>query len=150
MCVGVHTKHLSLEADFKEVDRVHSFWNGEGLPPVGTVCEFFVPCDVLRNAMLWKKELEHGAKVEIIHHYDTGICPVAVFKFEVDFGHMVEQAGEGCFRPIRTTEQIEREERRAGIDQMYLDSKPEGSPPPKLHDALHALWMAGYRKQVKP
>lgn len=124
-------------------------WTGEGLPPVGTVCEFVGPCDVIMDSGAWKKELKIGSRVEIIYHYETGVALVAVFKFEVDFGHMVEQATAGCFRPMRTPEQITEEERTKTIDDMV---KALGMDEPGTAEYIRCglIYDAGYRKQVAP
>lgn len=107
-------------------------WTGEGLPPVGTVCEFIGTTAGLKE---WKecRVVGHDG------HY-------AVINYKNNYsGHL-----PGSFRPIRTPEQIAREERRDGISNMYKDAKEIGEIDgvPTLVQALHALWKAGYRKQV--
>lgn len=78
-------------------------WNGEGLPPVGTICE--VENDVLGGWVRVDKVLAHSA---------VGGSEVAVFQ-RVD---MISYALAGSFRPIRTPEQIAAEEREKAVAEM--------------------------------
>ena len=122
-------------------------WNGEGLPPVGMVCEFKIP-EEFDGVSPWRSELRNGHRVEIIHHYDTGINKCAVFKFKVAFGHLVEQAAADCFRPIRTPEQIAAEEREAEINRMVATAKMLDKG--WARKVCASLYDAGYRKQAAP
>ena len=130
-----------LKADSKE-------WNGEGLPPVGTVCEFRIP-EEFEGVSPWRPELRQGSRVEIIYRYDTGVSEVAAFKFDVAVGCLVEQASAGCFRPIRTPEQIAAEERENDIAEAMKVMAVSG-----VHTSAEACLRiatayvdAGYRKQ---
>ncbi len=127
-------------------------WDGGGLPPVGTVCEFRIP-EEFGDVSLWRQELRNGHMVEIIYHYDSGISKCAVFSFKVDFGHLVEQATADCFRPIRTAEQIAAEEREKAVKELYYTINWSESPDHWSHvsgerkaDYAKAI-EAGYRKQ---
>lgn len=111
-------------------------WSGEGLPPVGTVCEVY-HCD----------EWLQG---EVIAHFQQRAGIVAAYTVEVGsigsgIKHLDSAIGE-CFRPIRTPEQIAAEEREKAIAD--------------IGNLLNCLWAseqeaaafiydAGYRK-VKP
>lgn len=127
-------------------------WTGEGLPPVGTVCEFnggvFAPEDP------WDPDLRVGDQVTIIAHFDGGNGDIlAAFTFRArnpDRGQFyVEQGRWGCFRPLRTPEQIAAEEREKAIDEMAETARKATGFGTNLAD-MEALYDAGYRKQVAP
>lgn len=110
-----------------------SKWNGEGLPPVGTVCELrahklnewgrAVIKFASRNVVVWDWEGEP----EI-----SGLC--------TRYAHEVEM------RQIRTPEQIAAEERDQAIKEMIAGNDHEF-----LQDwAAYVYDILGYRKQVKP
>ena len=108
-------------------------WNGEGLPPVGTVCEMSIGDP---------SEAEWFVGTVVVHiDLDR---PVAVAHNGEDVFHGYAED----FRPIRTTEQIAKQERSKACDKMYgviLDKIPQdrrnnGS------DICEALYDAGYRK----
>lgn len=107
-------------------------WNGEGLPPVGAVCENLFPRG-------------DWVQVIIVAHDHLDGEDRAVFRLEHKqtdsyFGDTVDK-----FRPIRTAEQISAEERAAAIEDMwsvYWQPKPQTAK-----EALGLLWDAGYRKK---
>lgn len=101
-------------------------WNGEGLPPVGTVCE----------ALNGFKE--EWRKVKILDH--EGTVPTAACRDEI--GRLWWSQ---CFRPIRTPEQIAAEERSARICEM---ASVIGAPLCQLTptEIIEKLDDAGYRK----
>ena len=92
-------------------------WSGEGLPPVGVVCEFVDEDDCDIRPPSWPDSLTHGAGVEILAHYaplrDSVL--VAVFAFKIDSGRATAQAMAGCFRPLRTPEQIAADAREQAL-----------------------------------
>lgn len=101
-------------------------WDGVGLPPVGTVCEYndnfaWCACDVVAYA--------NGKVVFTRPDY-----PEAVYVCGCD---------EVSFRPIRTTEQIAAEERRKGIADIAEDL---GN---RIWGVTIQEWLydLGYRKQ---
>ncbi|MFE1817037.1 hypothetical protein [Metapseudomonas otitidis] len=106
-------------------------WTGDGLPPVGVVCEFCTAPDK------WHR-------VEVVAHLDNENGSVsAVFKY-LDRKGWRACAFHGEFRPIRTPEQIAEEERKAAIEEMVAAS-------PVLEKGwcrvvCEALYDAGYRK----
>lgn len=110
-------------------------WSGEGLPPVGTVCEY--KSYQLRSE--WKE-------VEIIAHFMNKVM-VAAFIKTGDGGKIVDQAIAECFRPIRTAEQIAAEDREKAIDEMVKDFGTYFSNP---RVSARTIYDAGYRKQVQP
>ncbi|WP_054077222.1 hypothetical protein [Pseudomonas amygdali] len=106
-------------------------WNGEGLPPVGTVCE---------RRFLY---------VEGSSWRQITICFIGEQKI-----FYRDEAGEEWanlpddlrFRPIRTAEQIAADERAAAIEEMWTTYWQPDTPTAKA--GLGLLWDAGYRKQV--
>lgn len=108
-------------------------WNGEGLPPVGTVCEY-------RDAFLkWHQ-------VEIF-----GIDKVQRRIFASPWTNVPYSACSApeCFRAIRTPEQIAAEEREKAIDEMLIDAANRDNLISLDLDSravAAALYGAGYRK----
>lgn len=119
-----------------------SEWSGEGLPPVGTVCEY-------RWGGVCKQ-------VEIIAHWMAPADLVAVYVPLEDGAHSTEcgRAIANAFRPLRTPEQIAAEEREKAILEMVRFmgaarfAQPDtGIPPSEMARAYaDALHDAGYRK----
>ena len=115
------------ERDRKElVERPSSpAWNGEGLPPVGTVCEMQ---DDIGN---W--------------------IPVEIIAVHAGYAHGWSEQSElayfsnlACeFRPIRTPEQIAAEAREKAIKAIGNLLASYG---PTFRDQATALYDAGYRK----
>jgi hypothetical protein len=104
-------------------------WAGEGLPPVGTVCE----CRSTLTGDDWKE-------VEILAHFKA---PGAVAAFVPTSGYrQVAQAIAGCFRPIRSPDQIAAEERKGAIHEMVDHLKRWTS----VQELCGHLYDAGYRK----
>lgn len=103
-------------------------WTGEGLPPVGVVCE--------ANFVGRWTEFEmryYGESYVIFKTY------YEVQRTRIDF--------DTCgvkFRPIRTPEQIAADARVAAIDAMVKECPYPGSTSTRLDCA--ALYDAGYRK----
>ena len=116
-------------------------WSGEGLPPVGTVCELRV-----HKLTEWS-----AAKIEFAYRnvivWDW-VGEPAVNGLCTAYAHDVE------FRPIRTTEQIEADEREAAIERACSDieKQMEGfnvqlSYSLAIRATIEAMIDAGYRKQ---
>ena len=130
-------------------------WSGEGLPPVGTVCEFAggTPCP----DDPFDKDLREGMQVKIIAHFKSGDFTLAAFTFDPenpDRGMVqVEQGNFGCFRPIRTAEQIAADERLHEIRNALTAINSKVHFPNDLvrgnilTAAVEAMIDAGYRKQ---
>lgn len=104
-------------------------WSGEGLPPVGTVCEYRSFADGFK----WQR-------VEILLHVNAGMAMAAVF-FKPGT-RQVTQAIVECFRPIRTPEQIAAEERESHVLAMLCHDALGGT----RRGLAEALYDAGYRK----
>lgn len=125
-------------------------WDGAGLPPAGTVCEWagytYAPEDPR------EPDLHVGDSVEIIAHFKDGDFDLAAFIFNpkkhnpVRGMAWVNQGGPGCFRPIRTPEQIAAEDRDLAIAEMVATAKMATGFGQNVADHA-ALYDAGYRKQ---
>jgi hypothetical protein len=118
------------------ITRRPTAWTGEGLPPVGTVCEY----NDLTNS-LW-------LRVKVLAHFDNKV-PVAVFIPDNESQNKtVDQAIAECFRPIRTAEQIAAEERQIAIENLgeWLSTNCS-IPTLYLWEAAQKIYDAGYRKQ---
>lgn len=108
-------------------------WTGEGLPPVGTVCE----------AMLTSMNHQWAEAVVVWHHPEHEGSAVVVH------GGGRLTGWSSAFRLIRTPEQIAEEERELGVEALRLAVSK--SPNCKAHglewDVACAIYDAGYRKQ---
>ena len=120
-------------------------WTGEGLPPVGTVCEFAGGTNCPEDP--FDKDLKEGDEVTIIAHFKDGESSVAAFTFNprnLSRGNAcVEQGMHGCFRPIRTPEQTAAEDRELAIEDMVSQVKSGTG----LRALCEQVFDAGYRKQ---
>jgi len=105
-------------------------WSGEGLPPVGVVCE--VEYDDGRQ--IW-----HEA--EVIYHKKDGPRIAAAMLIGDGRDKLVWVSQ---FRPIRTPEQIAADEREAAVDAMVKACPYPGSTSTRLD--CESLYSAGYRK----
>ena len=99
-------------------------WDGSGLPPINTVCEY-----LLAEGDEWRK-------CKIAAYYFANVVAVDV----LDSTAVLLRAG--LFRPIKTPEQIAAEERLNAIDEMN-DLILGWGVEKKM---LAALYDAGYRK----
>lgn len=104
-------------------------WSGEGLPPVGVVC------DVNPDKAGWRKSVISYVGDGFIAWLQVGDLIVP------EYGAFID----GCeFRPIRTPEQIAHDMRDAEVDAMVKACPYPGSASTRLDCA--ALYDAGYRK----
>jgi hypothetical protein len=114
-----------------QIRNVKQEWTGEGLPPVGTVCEY-----------LGAHQYDQWSKVTIFAEWKD-----LVF---VDFGDGWRQERDSSrFRPIRTPEQIAAEERSIAVSEIvHAVGWPAGTI--GATEAAERIYDAGYRKQVTP
>jgi hypothetical protein len=136
-----HFEHPKTAPVSKAIDV--PVWDGTGLPPVGTVCEFagFNPEETMPT------DPRAGDQVTVIAHFMSGSFEVAAFIFYAPPGFeyfQVAQGAYGCFRPIRTPEQIAAEEREKAIGDMEKTTNWQIT-----QSSSRALYDAGYRKMVK-
>lgn len=117
-------------------------WAGEGLPPVGVVCEFTGTNECGSNV----EQLRQGAEVTILAHYEQiNGEPLAAFTFiDDEGGKLIGGAMAMLFAPIRTPEQIAADERAAAIKEMQQVVGTFNVHP------FECLYDAGYRKQPTP
>lgn len=147
---GTSACNVSAEREETFEARPQEVWDGQGLPPVGTVCEFaggtYSPEDPFDN------DLREGDRVTIIAHFKDGDLDLAVFTFNPQVRNpnrgaaCVEQGAYGCFRPLRTPEQIAAEERRKSIlhlANLLIDSRGQCNE----YSQAEAIFDAGYRRQ---
>jgi hypothetical protein len=120
-------------------------WDGEGLPPVGTVCEF-----KRIGSADWHRELNDGMSVSVIAHFQaTAGGELAAFTFEGVNGRQVEQAVADCFYPIHTPEQVEAQARTEAISEM-VSALGMDNPGTAEYIRCGMIYDAGFRKEVKP
>ncbi|HHM9406000.1 TPA: hypothetical protein ACRNDO_002601 [Pseudomonas aeruginosa] len=136
------------EATFEA--RPQETWDGQGLPPVGTVCEFAGGMSSPEDP--FDKDLREGDRVTIIAHFKDGDLDLAAFTFNPQVRNpdrgaaCVEQGAYGCFRPLSTPEQIAAEERRKSIlhlANLLIDSRGHCNE----YSQAKAIFDAGYRRQ---
>lgn len=116
-------------------------WDGQGLPPAGTVCELRM---VVAGGDWHRAEVKFASRNVVVWDWEgesqiNGLCTAYV--------HAVQ------FRPIRTPEEIAEEERVAAVSALMFDAGVTGSAFADDPEALawaEALYRAGYRKQVAP
>ncbi|HBP2068922.1 TPA: hypothetical protein L5Y18_001697 [Pseudomonas aeruginosa] len=107
-------------------------WDGQGLPPVGTVCI------VEPHNTLWGFSSTSGHERKILaYHTDyvwlgNGDTPLETTRIDKVY-----------FRPIRTPEQIAAEEREKAVGDMAMSIQGV----PYQYPTLYALYDAGYRRQ---
>lgn len=109
-------------------------WTGDGLPPVGEVCEV----NDQRSGSWTKVD-------SILAHAHTAGRDVAVFQI----GDYIAYSPADRFRPIRTPEQIAEEERVAAVDEMInavSKANPQCITIAQARITCMALYDAGYRK----
>ncbi|HBO3905367.1 TPA: hypothetical protein L4T53_004520 [Pseudomonas aeruginosa] len=117
------------EATFEA--RPQESWNGQGLPPVGTVCEHYGTAD----DFAW-------LEVEVIGHGNVDGRNVAFFRYGTGSPRFtVSYSTANNFRPIRTPEQIAADEREKAIEEMCFAVETLTVKQAK------ALFDAGYRRQ---
>lgn len=120
-------------------------WKGEGLPPVGTVCQY-----TLGDSNCW-----YECSVSYIP--DLGVYPkqhLVIYcphlNCEQIVGVSIGILNRAKFRPIRTNEQIAAEERGVVYKQM-VDDLIEELGLTKINgercETMHALVARDYRKQ---
>ncbi|OZY60438.1 hypothetical protein CJF39_06035 [Pseudomonas lundensis] len=108
-------------------------WTGEGLPPVGMVCE----------AMLPSMNHQWAEAVVVWHHPEHEGSAVGVRSG----GRLT--GWSSAFRPIRTPEQIAAEEREKAVFEIahiLIDNRHDSA---EYHQAGR-IYDAGFRKQPSP
>ncbi|HBP5411293.1 hypothetical protein ACM7NU_03560 [Pseudomonas aeruginosa] len=121
---------LSAPEDVWEIVERPVTWNGQGLPPVGTVCI------VEPHNTMWGFSSTSGYERKILAYYGEYVW----------LGHAetpleTTRIDKVDFRPIRTPEQIAAEERAKAIEEMCFAVETLTVKQAK------ALFDAGYRRQ---
>ncbi|WP_073667463.1 hypothetical protein [Pseudomonas aeruginosa] len=115
--------------------REQSSWDGQGLPPVGTVCI------VEPHNTMWGFSSTSGYERKILAYYGEYVW----------LGHAetpleTTRIDKVDFRPLRTPEQIAAEERRKSIlhlANILIDSRGQCNE----YSQAEAIFDAGYRRQ---
>lgn len=113
-------------------------WSGEGLPPVGTVCECLIPnANGITGSYIWQD-------CKVLYVFDETIeCAVQ----HVKHGNLYYSDE---FRPIRTPEQIEAERRERVRKQMFdVWSQAENSTASASFYSVYDAILAGKIEGVK-
>lgn len=132
-------------------------WDKGSLPPIGSVVEWdgctFDPEEPQ------EKDLHVGDHVTIISHLKDGDFELAAFTFNPKIHNpnrgsiWVNQGTYGCFRPIRTAEQLAEEEREKEAIDLYLTMQPASNSKAwdnigdYARDMYRLAISSGYRKQ---
>ncbi|MFU3489281.1 hypothetical protein ACM7KH_02825 [Pseudomonas aeruginosa] len=122
------------EATFEA--RPQDPWDGQGLPPVGTLCEWHGPNSDGPDGWVYTES-------NVVAYTDDGLF---ICMQKPGCWPVVQRIDNCEFRPIRTPEQISAEEREKAINQMISDA---GYVDPKIGTfvAMRNLYDAGYRRQ---
>lgn len=133
---NTHHNHMPSSIQFKQLRPEP--WTGEGLPPVGTVCER----NVSRNA--W-------CQSEIFAHSPNGVYAAYADSCGMNWSAAVS------FRPIRTPEQIAADKRLHEIRNALTTIKAGQQQFPNdlvrgniTLSVVESMIDAGYRKQANP
>lgn len=114
-------------------------WAGEGLPPVGVVCEARQKTPH-SCAFDWEK-----CTIGLTNIGANGCVQVCTIDHRGDFAIYYPEIDIVEFRPIRTPEQIAADEREAAVNDMraiYMKGAVHGG-------GLYAIYDAGFRKEQK-
>ncbi|MFU5479539.1 hypothetical protein ACM7V8_28580 [Pseudomonas aeruginosa] len=124
----VFTSNVTAKRETTFEARPQETWDGQGLPPVGTVCEY--------RHMIWPEyrpcEIRYISEESLVAYDDAQ-----------------EQFYRTCdmlFRPLPTPEQIAAEEREKAISEM-LDLYNSAYWPMTSKQFCEILFDAGYRRQ---
>ncbi|WP_110970836.1 hypothetical protein [Pseudomonas huaxiensis] len=123
-------------------------WDGEGMPPIGSVCEFQGDCAACSSDP-WHRDLQDGVQCTVIAHFKSKSLEIVAFTFEsADGNTQVEQSLPGALRPARTPEQIAAEEREQEVNRMVaaVQMLDKGW----ARKVCYSLYDANYRKQEAP
>ncbi|HBO9310379.1 hypothetical protein [Pseudomonas aeruginosa] len=121
--------NVSAEREATFEARPQEAWDGQGLPPVGTVCEVkhrdigWVRCEIVAH-----KSFSCGGLTHAIAWIDE---------------NTLDQSQGLRFRQLRTPEQIAAEEREKAVGDMAMSIQGV----PYQYPTLYALFDAGYRRQ---
>ncbi|OKP29408.1 hypothetical protein [Serratia fonticola] len=112
-------------------------WSGEGLPPVGTVCE--INLSNRTDGECWHK---------VAINYASSSNIVALFSDGIEIAYSKEEITERKIRPIRTPEQIEAERRSkviASMSQLIVNKCHSDVAALDIYDAIRAGKIEGVK-----
>lgn len=114
-------------------------WDGQGLPPVGTVCEYNWGMSQWLPATVFAIK-QNGSRISVLFEYEREDgSPDWSYSFNAN-----------NFRPFRTAEQIAAEVREKAINAMLAAAgitDSAFSEDPEAFTWAAALYDAGYRRQ---
>ncbi|MBX6133566.1 hypothetical protein ISD41_26875 [Pseudomonas aeruginosa] len=117
------------EATFEA--RPQEAWEGQGLPPVGTLCEWHGPNSDGPDGWVYTES-------NVVAYTDDGLF---ICMQKPGCWPVVQRIDNCEFRPLRTPEQIAAEEREKAIEEMCFAEETLTVKQAK------ALYDAGYRRQ---
>ncbi|WP_162599254.1 hypothetical protein [Pseudomonas aeruginosa] len=127
------------EATFEA--RPQEAWEGQGLPPVGTLCEWHGPNSDGPDGWVYTES-------NVVAYTDDGLF---ICMQKPGCWPVVQRIDNCEFRPLRTPEQIAAEEREKAVQEMLaLDEYPHGQDRGGMMsraDFCRVLYDAGYRRQ---
>lgn len=138
--VAAEIKRIAVSQDLNKAIET-SAWNGEGLPPVGAVCEFTHSGDGVRGRWIPCQVLAYGG----VGDFGKTVAIQTADEIFSDRGGLSVQSNLDSisWRPIRTPEQIAAEERDLAIRGMLALAAITGE---SYRDVCGKLYDAGYRK----
>ncbi len=116
--------------------RPQESWNGQGLPPVGTLCEWHGPNSDGPDGWVYTES-------NVVAYTDDGLF---ICMQKPGCWPVVQRIDNCEFRPLRTPEQIAAEERRNSIlhlANILIDSRGQCNE----YSQAEAIFDAGYRRQ---
>ncbi|EKM6409781.1 TPA: hypothetical protein L6A81_35310 [Pseudomonas aeruginosa] len=133
--------NVSAEREATFEARPQEAWDGQGLPPVGTVCEYRCQDNIC--------EPKDWTVVHVLAHANHGSDTAMLLAEDVS-GEPGTMYGRiwipRTCRPLRTPEQIAAEERRKSIlhlANLLIDSRGQCNE----YSQAEAIFDAGYRRQ---
>ncbi|MBG6882049.1 hypothetical protein I5J06_00485 [Pseudomonas aeruginosa] len=133
---GTLTCNVSGEREAKFEARPQESWNGQGLPPVGTLCEWHGPNSDGPDGWVYTES-------NVVAYTDDGLF---ICMQKPGCWPVVQRIDNCEFRPLRTPEQIAAEEREKAISEM-LGLYNSGYWPMTSKQFCEILFDAGYRRQ---
>lgn len=122
---------FSVSVAGERLDPLLPPWNGDGLPPVGAVCE------VEDEDGNW-----HECRILAHHMEDAVFIPGPGYPYGAYDG-----LPDGRFRPFRTPDQIAAEEREKALKEEMAGIVFSACGAILADDVLSVLYDAGYRRQ---
>lgn len=131
-----HCQYAHTVEDTVRPLMIRPAWNGEGRPPVGTVCEV-IPCNTLWGFSV----LDTYTGIILAYHADFVWVDLGVPGLPV-----TTRIDKVDFRLIRTAEQIEADQKKQEIQELMIILGSVESAAYK--DIAIAIQQANFRKQV--